>query len=354
MTHIRHATRRGAVWRRHFVAIAFLLVFGLAQANGARPEIELFSEQFTWTPQLAPHGPVLIVVSLLEQQAYVYRNGIRIGMTPVSTGKPGYETPTGVFTILQKHREHYSNRYDNGPMPYMQRLTWDGIALHAGYLPGYPASHGCVRLPYAFSEALFGITTQGMTVVVTDSISGTPVTTAPGLFSSRDPSTGEDAAPPDAMSSAWTWRPDRSLAGPLNLLLSTRDQQMIVLRNGIEIGWAPIEFRDVELQGTYVYTLLEGNRPAPSPVVIDRPALNWLAVPISGNPLPASDAVREAVVAGRLLVPQAFARHVYDALTLGATLVVTDEPLRSQALLLPGPVLEAIESTDARPTEPDN
>lgn len=110
---------------------------------------------FEWTPEAAPAGPVVIVVSLPEQRAHVYRNGIRTGVATISSGKPGNETPTGVFPILQKSRDHRSNLYNNAPMPFMQRLTWDGIALHAGRIPGYPASHGCVRLPKAFAEQLF-------------------------------------------------------------------------------------------------------------------------------------------------------------------------------------------------------
>ena len=121
--------------------------------------------EFLWAPQVAPEGPLLIVISLATQRAVVYRNGVPIGITTVSTGKPGHSTPTGIFTILQKHVEHYSNLYDNAPMPYMQRLTWGGIALHGGHLPGYPASHGCVRLPHEFARLLFGVTRVGMTVV---------------------------------------------------------------------------------------------------------------------------------------------------------------------------------------------
>ena len=109
-----------------------------------------------------------MVVSLPEQRAYVYRNGVLIGASTVSTGKKGHETPTGVFTILQKHEDHYSNLYDNAPMPYMQRLTWSGVALHAGKLPGYPASHGCVRMPYEFARKLYAETKTGLTVVVSD------------------------------------------------------------------------------------------------------------------------------------------------------------------------------------------
>jgi lipoprotein-anchoring transpeptidase ErfK/SrfK len=106
-------------------------------------------------PQLAPEGPITAIVSLAVQRCYVYRNGIIIAVSTVSSGKKGHRTPTGVFTILQKHIDHKSSIYDAAPMPYMQRLTWDGIALHAGNLPGYPASHGCVRMPMAFAKLLY-------------------------------------------------------------------------------------------------------------------------------------------------------------------------------------------------------
>jgi L,D-transpeptidase catalytic domain len=122
--------------------------------------------QFTWEPDRSPDGPVAIIVSVPEQRVYVYRNGIQIAVSTCSTGKAGHDTPTGVFTILQKEEEHYSSKYDDAPMPNMQRLTWDGIALHAGKLPGYPASHGCVRLPAAFAKNLYAITGVGTPVII--------------------------------------------------------------------------------------------------------------------------------------------------------------------------------------------
>ncbi len=109
-----------------------------------------------------------IGVSIAEQRLYVYRGGELIAVSRISTGKRGKATPTGAFTILQKRRWHRSNLYSNAPMPFMQRLTWDGIALHAGHDPGYPASHGCVRLPYAFAQQLFAMTGIGDAVIVSD------------------------------------------------------------------------------------------------------------------------------------------------------------------------------------------
>ena len=118
------------------------------------------------TPAQALESGVLIVVSLPEQRAYVFRKGEVWDSTPVSTGKRGKETPTGTFTILQKKKLNHSTLYDGAPMPFMQRLTWDGVALHAGSLPGYAASHGCVRLPRAFAKKLYDITNFTSTVVL--------------------------------------------------------------------------------------------------------------------------------------------------------------------------------------------
>jgi lipoprotein-anchoring transpeptidase ErfK/SrfK len=121
------------------------------------------------TPEEALDGGVLIVVSLASQRMYVFRDGDLWDSSKVSTGRRGNETPVGTFPILQKKVHHRSNLYDDAPMPYMQRLTWGGVALHAGHVPGYAASHGCIRMPKAFAKKLYGITGFSSTaVVVTD------------------------------------------------------------------------------------------------------------------------------------------------------------------------------------------
>jgi hypothetical protein len=112
--------------------------------------------------------PVTVVVSIPMQRAFVYRGDTLVAASSVSTGKEDKATPVGIYPILQKNVDHKSNLYDAAPMPYMQRLTWDGIALHAGRNPGFPASHGCVRLPTEFAKKLFEVTALGSTVVVTD------------------------------------------------------------------------------------------------------------------------------------------------------------------------------------------
>jgi hypothetical protein len=172
--------------RRHVLASAAIaLGFGpgaTAQAQLVNKYAEqLKNGEFNWFPERSPSGPLLIIVSIPDQLVHVYRNGIRVAASTCSTGKPGHGTPTGVFKILQKDKHHKSSTYSNAPMPNMNRLTWSGIALHAGKLPGYPASHGCVRLPLQFSEMLFGITKLGMTVVLADEHSQPASVVHPGL-----------------------------------------------------------------------------------------------------------------------------------------------------------------------------
>jgi len=108
----------------------------------------------------------MAIVSLKEQRITIYDADGRILRSPVSTGQTGYETPAGIYSVIQKEAEHYSNLYDGAAMPFMQRITWSGIALHAGQLPGYPASHGCIRMPYTFAQHLFDQTKRGMRVIV--------------------------------------------------------------------------------------------------------------------------------------------------------------------------------------------
>jgi lipoprotein-anchoring transpeptidase ErfK/SrfK len=116
-----------------------------------------------------PVGPLVIAISIDKQTMRVFDANGLFAESKVSTGMKGHETPTGVFSIIQKNKWHKSNIYSNAPMPYMQRVTWSGIALHAGALPGYPASHGCIRLPMAFATKLWSWTRMGARVIITPS-----------------------------------------------------------------------------------------------------------------------------------------------------------------------------------------
>jgi L,D-transpeptidase catalytic domain len=113
-----------------------------------------------------PKGPLQIVVSIDHQRVTLFSNGVRVAQGPVSTGVPGHPTPMGVFSIIEKDRYHRSNLYSNAPMPFMQRITWSGVALHEGVLPGYPASHGCIRMSQDFAQKLWPTTKLGARVII--------------------------------------------------------------------------------------------------------------------------------------------------------------------------------------------
>ena len=114
-----------------------------------------------------PQGPLIIAISIEKQNLRIYDANGFFAETPISTGMKGHPTPMGVFSVIQKHKLHHSNIYSGAPMPYMQRITWSGVAIHAGVLPGYPASHGCIRMPMAFAVKMWNWTKMGARVVVT-------------------------------------------------------------------------------------------------------------------------------------------------------------------------------------------
>ena len=122
--------------------------------------------QYVWEPEGSSGGSVLVVIDLSAQRAMLYRDGMLFAASTVSTGREGRRTPTGLFTILEKKVVHRSRTYDDAPMPYMQRLTWKGVAMHAGRVSGHPASHGCIRLPWGFAKRLYAVTTVGTPVAI--------------------------------------------------------------------------------------------------------------------------------------------------------------------------------------------
>ena len=291
------------------LSIAFLLMLAsvpeapaLTAGTVAQAAARLRPGQYLWAPQVAPSGPMIMVVNLRTQRATVYRSGIPIGITTVSSGRPGHETPPGVYTILQKEADHRSNLYNNAPMPFMQRLTWDGIALHGGALPGYPASHGCIRLPEAFARLLFAESRLGMMVVVTR-LDTMPVMAA------------TEAAPllPDRIEPT-LWKAEKRGAAALSVVVSTTDREVRVIRDGKEIGAAPVT--------------LTGN--VTGPVAYQRQVDGrWLRLDLPGS--------------GRAVVPDLgpdvigvdpdFSARVLDAAGPGTTVVVTPDRLRPELSL---------------------
>ncbi len=300
-------------WIRAGIHAALIIVtsaFCLTPASALRPG------QFSWEPELSTSGPLVIVISLADQSLSAYRNGIRIAHSSISSGAKGRSTPAGVFTILEKEVTHFSNKYHHAPMPYMQRLTWQGVAIHGGDLPGYPASHGCIRLPREFAKLLYAVTTRGTTVIVVDRRTPEPAFAAqPGMI----------LWPPDSDVSrsgggSFEWNPEISPEGPVSILVSSADKTLYVYRNGKPIGCAVFEINDPKRPlGSHVFTMLSGFSETPSAAVPDRPGHRWMAVKTEGNAT-LDDLAR------RLRVPREFAAKVYDIVSPGTTIVVTDAP----------------------------
>jgi hypothetical protein len=234
---------RGSLRILPIVVGAVVVTAGLAANPPGRvePGSELRTGEYTWHPEVSPKGPVLVVISLPQQRAYVYRNGVLIGRSTISSGRRGHETPTGVFTVLQKKRKHESNLYKGAQMPNMQRLTWSGIALHAGKLPGYADSHGCVRLPREFSRLLYDVTGMGTTVVVADDASDSALVAHPGALMA-EPAMMKRVEPADLTRAGFTWHPERAAQGPVTIVVSGADRRMWVFRNGQPVGHASLTF----------------------------------------------------------------------------------------------------------------
>lgn len=158
--------KRPRSWLRpaYIAAASLAVLITAADDAGARSG---WSERAVESAAARTSGePIMAIVSLRDQRITVYDSKGWILRSPVSSGSKGRETPAGIFSVIQKVEEHYSNLYDDAFMPHMQRITWSGIALHGGVLPGHPASHGCVRLPFEFAERLFDATTMGIRVIV--------------------------------------------------------------------------------------------------------------------------------------------------------------------------------------------
>jgi len=274
--------------------------------------------EYLWAPQLAPSGPMLLVVNRETQRLVVYRNGLPIGISTVSTGKPGHRTPTGVFTILQKQVEHYSSLYDSAPMPFMERLTWDGVALHGGTLPGYAASHGCIRLPKAFAEKLYGETRLGMTVVVTDKPELPRLAPTPQLLGH------DDATPPQG---DVVWDPAKAPSGPVSIVISGADAQIRVLRNGVVIGSAPATLA-VPITRPAAYSLQS----------VDGENRRWMRLPLPGQDIhaPTPEEARQHVT-----VDPGFEQQVLAAIAPGTTVLLTPDSMTVLANSTPQPVIEA-------------
>lgn len=342
-------------WKHLVVAIA-IAVASAGQVSAAvpfwgaktsspadTPPAQLKPGQWIWGGDRKTLGPIAVVVSLTEQRGYVYRNGLLIGTTTVSTGKPGHETPTGVFHISQKDKDHHSSKYNNAPMPYQQRLTNDGVALHAGGLPGYPESHGCVHLPSEFARLLFEASNMGMTVVVSREGKSPAHVTHPTALIPIDPKTGASSVLPTLDDGQpFRWQPERAPEGTVSMVISTSDQRIVVLRDGTEIGRARIQVRDPrKLAGTHAYIANAGfmDREVPGFPGLKMP--KWTVLGIPGHGEQHGEAL-DAEAIHNLVLPHEFARLLAPLVVPGTVVVTTDQRMLPSTTGRPQAVIDAL------------
>ena len=148
-----------------------------------------------------PKGPLQIIISVDQQKLHLYSGGTHVADAPIATGVPEHPTPLGIFSIVQKQREHRSNIYSNAPMPFMERITWSGVALHEGFNLGHPASHGCIRMSHEFAILIVGLTKLGTGVVIARPELRPEEISDPHLFVHKDQEKPTDAEPADVTGS---------------------------------------------------------------------------------------------------------------------------------------------------------
>jgi len=285
-----------------------------------KPGQKLKPGEYVWEPELSPEGPVAVLVSLPEQMGHVYRNGLEIGVTTVSSGRKGHRTPTGVFVILQKDRHHHSSIYNDASMPNTERLTWDGVCLHAGGLPGYPSSHGCVHLPLEFSAKLFDITHLGTTVIIADEASAPADVVHPGIVLSGDADqmiaqerARESRKKHKAVPLAAGDHPDRVPVA--SVVVSGADRKSYLLKDGDIVNQNTIAIANSDQPlGTHVLVLktLEGKHPT------------WSAASVRHADSTAAVRSTDGATLERIKFEPAFVEQALGAMHPGMMLMITD------------------------------
>ncbi|MCY6381082.1 L,D-transpeptidase [Hoeflea prorocentri] len=307
--------------RRDFLKLASIgfavTAAGPAWSQKAEPATDLKPGEWLWYPERSLYGPVTVIVSLSDQLAFVYRNGIRIGVTTVSSGRPGFETPTGVFMIFKKEKLHLSKKYDNAPMPDSQ-FFFGGAALHAGGLPGYPSSHGCVHLPTEFAALLFEVTHDGTPVIVTNERSGIGGLSHAGLVMSE-----QDLKQIEKLAGGVS---DKKLAADnagknsnFSLLVSGADGAVYGLKDGAILFTSPIGIKNPRKPlGSHVY-ILQGFDP-------DRKNFDWLAVGMGTGHEDRVRQQKELAATNRLTIPPDIYATIAQNLHPGSAFMLTDLP----------------------------
>jgi hypothetical protein len=324
-------------------------------------------------PQDTSKGPLQIIISIADQRVSLYDNGALVARSPVSTGVRRHPTPLGVFSVIEKERWHRSNIYSGAPMPYMQRITWSGIALHAGILPGYPASHGCIRLTNDFAIRLWHLTKrgarviiarqdvapveitnphlfvskpktafgspEGLAIAVADNSNKTATTTQTPLMSNVDmQETAESQAAGSVPSGA-----ARQKVVPISVFVSRKLSRLFVRKGLTPLFDVPVEIQNPEEPlGTYVFTVMEPEN--------EGSAVRWNVVSISeqststdstkerrapkqqivqsASSAPLSDQANTAL--DRIEIPQDAIQQISELLTPGSSLIISDYGISSE------------------------
>jgi len=310
--------------RQVFGWLTSVSALGLSRNAIAEPSMAAIDSlqpgQFIWHPEKAPAGHLVIVVSLPDQRLYAYRQGVRIAVSTCSTGKPGHGTPTGVFAILQKDKHHRSSTYNDAPMPNMNRLTWSGVALHAGDLPGYPASHGCVRLPLEFSEKLFGITEIGTPVIIANAATYPSVVAHPGMVLAKNKQKDFNAVA-HIVKQKQKVTQQRNPSKPSNsaILISSTDQAIIVMDDGALVSKGAMSFSEPGRPlGNHVFIL--------SSVNLANKELQWRTIGYYNDSRREIE-LTELATLQRIQADETILNEIRSRMYPGTVLVTVDEPL---------------------------
>ena len=315
--------------------------------------------------QDAPNGPLQIIISIADQRISLYDNGVLIARSSVSTGVEGHPTPLGVFSVISKQRWHRSNIYSAAPMPYMQRITWSGIALHAGDLPGYPASHGCIRLTSDFAIRLWHLTKRGTRVIIAHNDVRPVEISNPHLFvgkpkvASGSPESGtatlavnkiitaaamhaplmskaeaQEAAKAPALAPAGV-TPQKVV--PISVFVSRKLSKLFVRQGFTPLFDASVKIQNLaEPMGTHVFSAMEFQNEGATirwtvVSIPEKSSLSQGAAPKLRNGstkqtietiLPTSDKANAAL--DRIEIPQDVAERISELLTPGSSLIISD------------------------------
>jgi len=274
--------------------------------------------QWSWFPERATTGPVAVVVSLADQLAFVYRNGLRIGVSTVSSGRKGYETPTGVFTVLRKEKMHHSSAYNNAPMPDSQ-FFFNGCALHAGGLPGYPSSHGCVHLPRPFADLLFPITHNGTPVIVTRERSGVGTLAHAGLIMTENDLQTLEKMTGNIRAKGLPTDQKGKNPNAFSILISAADEKVYGVLNGDIILEEPVSIQNDRWPvGTHVFILHGINE--------NGQHYNWVAVGLGSGHESRVDEQKEVAATQRIRMSNRAYQLIAEYVHAGSTYMLTDLP----------------------------